>query len=194
MRNILVAVVVLGLFSLPVMAQDHARVEVFGGYQYSHFGNDFSPVSNANGWDTAVTYKLNRVLGVTADFTGAYHTIGAGTAGFPVDAPVRLYTYTFGPEASLGAGKVQPFVHVLFGGAHASLSASSGGVSTSFSASGFTEMMGGGVDVRVNRSFALRLLQADWVYYHFSSSNVFGGSNISSAGNAKIATGVVVRF
>jgi hypothetical protein len=191
MRNFLVSVIVLGLLSLPMMAQDHSKVEVFGGYQYSHFGNDFKPVSDANGWDAAATFKFNRTLGVTADFTGAYHTISAGSIGFPVNVPVRLYTYTFGPEASFKVGSLRPFVHVLLGGAHVSASISGG---TSPSINGFTEMMGGGADFKVNKFLSLRLIQADWVYYHFNSSSNFISSGISSAGNAKIATGVVVHF
>jgi len=193
MRNFLVLAVVLGILSIPMMAQDHSKVEVFGGYQFSHFGDDFSPVSSANGWDTSLTYKFNRMFGVTADFTGAYHTISAASFDTTADVPVRFYTYTFGPVATFNVkGKVKPFVHVLIGGAHLSASTTIDGAKQTATANGFTEMLGGGIDVKVNKHFALRLIQADWVYYHFNNSSII--SDVSSGGNAKIATGIVVRF
>jgi hypothetical protein len=172
MRKFIGLLVFLGLLSLPMMAQD--KVEVFGGYQYTHFDEDFSPVNHANGWDGSVTYKFSKMIGVTGDVSGAYRSIG------PVDA--HLYTYTFGPVVSFNAGRVKPFVHVLAGGA--TLGASGNSVN------GFAGMAGGGADLKLDRHFALRLFQADWVYYHFDNS----GSTLSSGGNVKLATGVVARF
>jgi hypothetical protein len=191
MRKVFVSVIVLGLLAIPMMAQDHSKVEVFGGYQYSHYGSSFSPVSVADGWDTSLTYKVNRTFGVTADFTGAYHTISAASIGTPVD--VRFYTYAVGPEASFKVGCLEPFVHMLFGGAHLSASASSAGAHASESVNGLTVMMGTGADVKINRHFSLRLIQADWVYYYFDSSALLSKS-VNSGDNAKIASGVVVRF
>lgn len=179
MRKFLTLFAFLGLLSLPVMAQN--KVEVFGGYQHTHFDDDFNPVNHANGWDGSVTYNFSKMLGVTGDVSGAYRSIG------PVDA--HLYTYTFGPVASFNAGRVKPFVHALVGGAE--LGANGGGANAS--SNGFAAIAGGGVDVKLDKHFALRLFQADWVYYHFS--DVFkSSSDISSGGNVKLATGVVVRF
>jgi hypothetical protein len=179
MRKFFGLLVFLGLLSLPMMAQD--KVEVFGGYQYTHFDEDFGSINHANGWDGSVTYKFSKMIGVTGDVSGAYRSIG------PVDA--HLYTYTFGPVVSFNAGRVKPFVHALAGGAN--LGANAGGPSVS--ANGFAAMAGGGVDLKLDRHFALRLFQADWVYYHFSDA--FGSSSdLSSGGTVKLATGVVVRF
>jgi hypothetical protein len=178
MQKFLMLFAFLGLLSLPMMAQD--KVEVFGGYQYTHFDEDFGSINHANGWDGALTYNFSKSIGVTADVTGAYRTIG-GTTG-------HFYTYAFGPTFSHNMGRVKPFVHVLAGGAN--LGASGGG--TDFSVNGFTAMAGGGADVKLDKHFALRLVQADWVYYHFDSSS--STPYLSNGGNVKIATGVVVRF
>jgi hypothetical protein len=179
MQKFFVLVVLLGILALPLMAQD--KVEVFGGYQYLHLSSDLSPVATANGWDAAVTGKFNKHIGVTGEFGGAYQTIkGVG---------IHIYTYTGGPVFSVdSAGKVNPFVHVLFGGAR--VSGSESGVSVSDS--GYTMMMGGGLDLKVSKVVAVRLAQFDWVYYHFGSSALLPST--SSSGNVKIASGIVFRF
>jgi len=163
---------------------------VFGGYQYLHFGNTTTDsVSGSgqsyNGWDGAATFNFNKHLGLTGDFGGGYATIGGVSS--------HIYTYTGGPVLSLDAGgKINPFVHALFGGAHASASESS----VSISENGFTTMLGGGVDVKVNRAIAVRLIQVDWLYYHLGSTTVAGVTlpSVGQSNNVRIATGIVIPF
>ena len=117
----------LGLVSLMAAAQEgsNSKAEIFGGYQYTKFDGGL----NANGFNGAVTGKLNRWFGVTADFSGAY--------GSQSGVDTKTYTYTFGPQISMHSGKVTPFAHALFGGVHESASATFAGTTTSASASGF---------------------------------------------------------
>jgi len=176
MQKCLVLIVLLGLFALPLMAQAYPKAEVFGGYQYLHINGSNGPDINANGWNASLTGNFNSWFGVAADFSGAYKTISG------VD--VKVYSYTGGPVVNLNSGgKVNPFVHALFGGAHASASLSGVG---SGSTNGFTMMYGGGADVKLNPLLAVRLVQADWVYYRFS------GNNLSH--NVRVSTGIVLRF
>jgi len=138
MKTLLVAAVSVLLLAVPVVAQqEYPRGEVFGGYQFSHF----DPSINANGWNAAVNGNLNRWLGVTADFSGAYKNGG------------HLHTYMFGPTFSARTERVTPFAHALFGGA-------TGGGETFFSMA-----VGGGLDVNANKHVALRLVQADWLLF-----------------------------
>jgi hypothetical protein len=179
MQRFFVLVVFLGLLSLPLMAQDYPKALVFGGYQYLHLGGSGTDI-NANGWNASLTGNFNSWFGVAADFSGAYKTINV--AGANVDA--KVYSYTGGPVVSLNsAGKVNPFVHALFGGAHLSGSVSGLG---SGSTNGFTMMFGGGADVKLNQILAVRLVQADWVYYRFSGN--------SESHNVRVSTGIVLRF
>jgi hypothetical protein len=173
-KKSLVLILFVGLLSIPLVAQDYPKAEVFGGYQYLHLGNGAD--INANGWNASLTGNFTKSFGVTADFSGAYKTISG------VDA--KVYSYTGGPVVNLNSGgKVNPFVHALFGGAHASASLSGAG---STSTNGFTMMFGGGADVKVNQILAVRVIQADWVYYRFSGD--------SESHNARISAGVVLRF
>ncbi len=120
---------------------------------------------------------------MTADFGGAYKTVNVGG----VNVSTKLYTYTGGPVVNLNSGgKVNPFVHALFGGAHASGSASFGGSSGWASINGFTMMFGGGVDAKVNSAIAVRVIQADWAYFRFNGA--------SDSHNVRISTGIVFRF
>lgn len=174
MKTFLTLIVVVGLLSFPLMAQDYPKAEIFAGYQYTHLGGS-DPTINANGWNASLTGNFNHWLGVTGDFSGAYKTISG------VD--LRVYSYTGGPVVSLNhGGTVNPFVHALFGGAHASASVSGLG---SGSDNGFTMMYGGGADIKMSKLLALRG-QLDWVYYRFSG--------VSESHNVRISTGIVLRF
>ena len=139
---------VLGVFSLPAAAQ---RVEVFGGYQFTHI----DPAFNANGWNASLTGNFKHVLGITADFSGA-HKNGA-----------NVYTYTFGPVLAARLPVVQPFVHALFGGMR---------ITDGSSTTGFAMQVGGGLDIGLRKGIGFRLLQADWMSLHFS-----GNANNSNA-------------
>jgi len=174
MQKFLVLVVFLGLLSFPLMAQDYPKAEIFGGYQFTHLGGSGTDI-NANGWNASLTGNFNSWFGVAADFGAAYKTISG--------ISTNVYTYTGGPVVSLNsAGKINPFVHALFGGAHASASLSGVG---SASENGFTTMLGGGVDIKLNRLLAFRG-QADWVYYRFNG--------VGESHNVRISPGIVIRF
>jgi hypothetical protein len=179
MKKLLVLIVFLGLFSLPLMAQD--RVEVFAGYQYLHIGgSDGVSGQGFNGFDTAVTGYFNKYVGVTGDFSGSYATVQG------VD--VHVYSYSGGPVLAFREGKVNPFVHFLVGGS--SFGASADGVSVS--KNGFSMLFGGGVDVKVAHAISWRVADVDWVYYHIGG--IDGGSSTSQSNNVRITTGLVFRF
>ena len=188
MNKWLVIALVIGLCTVPVLAQENTpKTEIFGGYQYSHFDASGTG-TNMNGWNGSVTGNFNKWLGVTADFSGAYKSQSASFSGTNVSADLKAYTYTFGPVVSLNhQGTVNPFVHALFGGVHGTLSGNVSGLgSAKASDSGFAMLLGGGADVKVTKSIAVRLIQGDWVHY-----SLFGTSGNS---NARISTGLVFRF
>lgn len=201
------------ILSLPVMAQDSGKSEVFGGYQFGHFGsvhttdpfsglpsdvNNVSANVNASGWDATYTYHINQSIGVAGDFSGNYGgpTVSEGVTGAngvgiiqPVKYHMHIYSYTFGPVYSFASkGNMTPFAHALIGGGTGSGSACSSGVSCTSvgSKSGIVAMIGGGVDMKYRKSLNLRLVQGDWIYTSFGTYG--SGSNI------RLATGVVFHF
>jgi len=132
--------VLFGLLCLSASAQ---RVEIFGGYQFTHL----SPRFNGNGWNAAVTGNFKHILGITGDFSGAYKD------------NLHIYTYTVGPVLTARLPVVQPFVHALFGGVTAS---------DRESTNGFAMLIGGGLDVGMRKGIGFRLVQADWISTRFS--------------------------
>jgi hypothetical protein len=179
MYKLVFFVLLFGLVVFPAIAQDTPKAEVFGGYQYTHVnvdtGSGTSEGFSFNGWNASLTGNFNKYFGVAADFSGAYKSISGVSA--------KVHTYTFGPVLSLNhEGTINPFVHALFGGAHASASFEGTGSGTN----GFAMMMGGGVDAKVSPRLAIRAIQADWVYYRFQG--------VGESKNVRISTGVVFRF
>ncbi len=159
------------MLAWPAMAGDFHRAEVFGGYQYTHVG---MPGAGANGLNLAVTGYPAKWLGLTGDFSAAYHS----TFG----ADLKAYTYTFGPTVVHRGERVSPYAHVLLGGFHASAEAFGFGGGLN----GFAMLAGGGVDVHVAGPVAVRLVQADWILWNSSGA--------TEKKNARISTGIVLRF
>ncbi len=170
MTKIFTIVVSLFLVTSLGAAQESPRAEIFGGYQYARVGGLLS----TNGWGAAVTGNLNRWAGVTADFSGLYKST-AGIGG-------RAQTFTFGPVLSVPGQRAKPFVHVLIGGFHAS----AGFQGLSAGTTGFVFMVGGGVDVKINRTVAIRIIQGDWISWR--------AQGMTENKNGRIATGLVFRF
>ena len=184
----LVLVLIAALISIPLMAQDTPKGEIFGGYQYLHIGsnNDLGSTSGQgfNGWNAAAQFNFSKNLGVEGDFSGSYATISG--------ISTHIYTYTGGPVVFAEAGPIKPFAHVLFGGAK--LSGTNSGVTITFD--GFAVLAGAGVDAKINRNLAVRIAQFDWLYYHFGSKTVGGVAfpSFSGSNNVRISTGIVLRF
>jgi len=197
MQKLVVLIVFLGLLALPLMAED--RAEVYGGYQYLRL-NDVGgcgssngcPDISANGWNAGVSGFFNHYFGVTGDFSGTYHTQSVSSHGTGINVPLHFYTFAGGPVVAFNRGKVNPYVHALFGGVHVGASASADGVSVSESKTGFVTAVGGGIDVKVAHAISVRLVDVDWVYYHFSG--IFGGPSYGNSDNVRITAGVVLRF
>jgi opacity protein-like surface antigen len=134
--------VIFGLLSLTAAAQ---KVELFGGYQFTHL----RPAFNASGWNASLTGNFKHVLGITADFSGTYKE------------NVNVHTYTVGPVFTAHLPIVQPFVHALFGG----ITASNGE-----SHSGFAMLIGGGLDLGLRKGIGFRIVQADWLSTRFAGN------------------------
>ena len=199
-KRLLFLVCVALVLSVPAMAQDAPKTEVFGGYSYFHSDGGGS----LHGWNGSVNVSLNKWLGVVADVSGHYgsESINVSTAiigvpNFSVEASAdsNVHTVLVGPQASYRKDKrLTPFGHALFGLArvHEEGSATStlpvvGTTTFSFSDSdtGFGMALGGGLDVKISRSVALRLIQADYLMTRL---------NGDTQNNARISVGFVFRF
>jgi opacity protein-like surface antigen len=155
------------------MAQEKA--ELYGGYSFFRTGTGLASGSsvNANGWDLAMTGKLNRYLGVTAEINGNYadNILGTGSKG-------SVHNALFGPTVTFTSGRLTPFAHALFGVSHLDGSTISGQNS-------FAMAYGGGLDVKVAKRLAVRMGQFDYVRTQFNSG---------SQNHFRYSSGIVLRF
>ena len=215
MKRLLLAAALTVLASASARAQEHPRGEVSGGFSYLHagpganlYGGDASAAGNLNNW-------FGIVAEFSGHYQSSGGTIGIPTpiptpittpivVPAPLPAPVvtvsahsNLYTFLIGPRLSYRKDKrLTPFVHMLPGLAR---SHTSGTVTTqllvmppavtdlhfSGSSTAFAMAIGGGLDMKLTKSLAFRILQADYLLTRF------GGA---TQNNARLTTGLEYRF
>ena len=200
------AILVLGLFCLPMMGMAQQRGDVathgsiFGGYSLLNNNSN-----NYNGWDAQGTFNLTRNFGVTADFSGTSRQVaGVSFLGFSAGSQQHIYNFLFGPTATAYFGRSSVFGHALFGTARSSLGAGVslpiiGGLSAPLnSANGFAMAFGGGVDIGLTKHFAIRPAQIDFMRTNFSAVDALAAGLSTGTGNSqnsfRYSAGIVWRF
>jgi opacity protein-like surface antigen len=173
LRKALCAMCLVFLASLPAMAQDVPKAEVFGGYSWA--GGNF------HGWNASVTGNVNKQLGIVADFSGHY--------GSELDGPILVkqdaHSFLFGPRFSFRGKRLTPFVYALFGATRFHESATIAGQNLFHSDTGFSSALGGGLDIKVNDRVAIRAFQIDYF-----RPNFFGEAH----NRGRLAFGVVLHL
>jgi len=144
---------------------------------------------NLNGGSATFAWSLKPggSLALVGDITAA-HAGSIASSGYDL----TLSSYTAGARYRLKLRQqpsLQPFGQVLVGVAHAG-GGLVGGHSPAASNAGaaFAANVGGGVDLRINRLFSARLIEADYLVTTFDNS-VNDHQN-----NLRISAGVVLRF
>ena len=179
------------------------RVELFVGYSYLRAVPELAAGNRLvwlNGGSTSIAFNFNRYLGMVADF-GAYTNSemrfnGAYTSTVDVNnSNVAAISYLFGPRLSFRKyDRITPFAQVLFGGVHANeilLANCTFSCTLLPSQSSFALTAGGGLDVRVHRHIAIRVIQAEYLMTRFSSYTT-GASGTQN--DMRLSAGIVFRF
>ena len=209
-RSLLVLGIVL-LFGTAAFAQDYAKIEVPLNYSYMRFNPENSHIISGlslNGGGGGVAIYINHWIGIQADFQG-YASLNR-TFVFPaianspcpigctVKASGDLFTYNVGPVMKYRSEHFEPFVETLFGGAHSNayqnlLKACQTACVTTQNPSNnaWDFMIGGGFDVPLSKSIAIRPVQFDFVLTRFG--NAFTGGN-NNQSNFRYNGGIVFRF
>jgi hypothetical protein len=170
MRNLVfVAVLLLGFCAVSV-AQDVPQFEVFGGWSVV-IPEEIVPQDVLNGWDASVVINANKLGGVEIDANGIY----SGDEGSP-----KIHSFLFGPHIAIRKyEKFTPYVHALFGGTHV------GYDDSIMNENGFSMAFGGGVDVKINKTFSIRPVQADFMTVRISGDFY---------NFARLSAGVVIKI
>jgi opacity protein-like surface antigen len=173
---------------LAASAQEVApKAEIFGGYSYvrADTGDTGLDSISAHGFNTSLAGNITKHIGIVGEFS-RFTTSQSFTdpilGGITFDS--NVVTYLFGPRITLHRGKAEPFVHALFGGARESDKVS-GGLVDQLTENAFAFALGGGLDVKVNDNFAIRVAQVDYL------GDKLGGQ---TANNFRYSVGIVIRL
>ena len=178
------------------------KAELFLGYSYLRSVPTLEAGNRLvwlNGGSASIAFNVNRYLGIVADvgdytnseirFQGAYRsTVDVN------DADGGVISYLFGPRLSFRHERITPFAQALFGGARASevtLADCTFSCTLLPVQNAFAWTAGGGLDVRVHRHFAIRVIQAEYMMTRFRD---YTTGNIASQNDMRLSSGLVFRF
>ncbi|HNB72885.1 MAG TPA: hypothetical protein PLU80_10870 [Acidobacteriota bacterium] len=124
------------LASIPTLAQDTPKAELFAGYSAARFANRGDYLS---GFSVSINGNFTRSVGVVADF-GTYFKNND-----------QIYNFMAGPRFSYRkSSRVTPFAQVLAG--------------VVAPEPAFTMAIGGGIDIKLNEHIAFRAVQVEYLF------------------------------
>lgn len=191
-------------------ATDWPQMETFLGYNFVRFNpnSDFAPSFNANGGNGQFVYNVTRWIGGVVD-VGA---VNKGTLN-QTSVDTTVMNFVAGPRFTFhNHSRFLPYAQALFGGAYSTTSTAidvlpltgtvfppgvilnpNEPVTARLHASntGFAMLIGGGLDIRLNKHVAFRPFEAS--YYMTRIPSLLTG-NISNRNNFRYAAGVNFLF
>jgi len=182
-------------------AQEVAKVELFGGYQFARLDSSVFSDDAFHGWTAAVQGNLTHSFALVGEVSGVFNNLERSPAFPGVSRDSSEYFYLFGPRFTKRMSKGNIFVHALIGGAHGAMpttitifpplvcdpTAPTCPPATTISRvtnSGFAMAFGGGADLNFGDRFAWRVGQLDYVYTHQGDSG----------NHFRYSTGIVIRL
>jgi len=189
------------LFAMTTLAaaqdQTTPKVELFGGYSFVHPGANIHgqlpgaslPVSsrlevNPRGAGLSATYNFNRWFGLTLD--GSTHWgSGESTLARRID-DAAFSNLSFGPKVTFRGNHFSPFLEALIGDHRLMPDAFHDVDKLGF-------LLGGGLDVKVSKHVALRLLRADYVMssYRYGPKATTASTDLRGV---RLQSGIVFLF
>ncbi len=200
------------LFGTVAFAQDYPKVETSPAFMFIRTptsftipagapvgiaGTSFNESFNCAGGGGTFAYNVSSVVGIAADLGGCKY-FGNTIPALSSKLSGSDFTYMFGPRFTYrNKSKIQPFGEINFGGNRLSLSCNSGTAcnGVSYSKNAFALTVGGGFDINVSRKFAIRLIQAEYLYTRFGNScNLELCSNNNNQNSFRLKSGIVLRW
>ncbi len=211
MRKFFLASVLVVLLSTLGLAQknidEYDKVEIFVGYSGASLvsDDDFEPIDN--GINVSAVYNIHRYFGIKVDVSGTFKTIeGDYFSPFTepqLNPPSRysadhsLYNATIGVQFKNNKREalLKPFGHVLVGyGKHRdkfTTACPTGAICQpfNFDFNGVSLILGGGLDIKINRRIDVRVIQLDVnpIFYKLDQQNFIYP-------NTRFSSGIVFKF
>jgi hypothetical protein len=168
------------------------RDEIFGGYSWlapNGWGDlDYRINNIPKGFDASNTYYFCATCNLGVVIDGSGHFSGATTPGNPFTSNDKTGVgYVLGGlQYKYHTNSLSPFFRGFVGVANISPDCCHD-TEWSFAAGG-----GGGLDLRVSPRFSIRLVQADYIYSHYS--HIFASTHSTQWNSVRLATGVVFNL
>jgi opacity protein-like surface antigen len=205
-------------------SDSYPRVETSPAFVYQHNAAVLggSQSFNCYGFGGTFAYNFTSMIGLAADLGGCRVAGLDNTYGVGSKVHVGEGTYVFGPRFTFrNFGKIQPFLETNFGIEHIRVKCNNGNLGnacgsvtavqplptdttviivtnpndTSVGKSAFALTVGGGLDIKFNRKFALRLVQAEYLYTRFGNDCQFAVcSNNNGQNSFRLKSGIVIGW
>jgi opacity protein-like surface antigen len=201
MKKIILLATMLLVVSMTAFAQDkYPKFELAGTYTMVRYDIQILGNESIHGYGISAQYNANKVFGVVGEWTathgksGPYSLAQGGRIYQIPEVDTRFQTLMFGPRISGRTKPVTVFGHWLVGAATNKLDDDIGAYNyNSFTKWQFAMAIGGGVDINVSKSVAIRAAQFDWVPVHSSLDEV-SSSTKTFWNNVRYQAGVVFKF
>ncbi len=171
----------------PADVQPHAELAVAYNYERSNVPPGGCTCFGLNGGSASFAWPVRPGgFALVAD-VGVAHSGSITGSGYSL----TLSTFTAGTRylPRLGSSKVQPHGQVLVGFAHSGGTLVSGAnTAVSNSGAAFAAQVGGGLDLKLNRRFSIRMAEADYLVTTFKN-----GVN-DHQNNLRLGAGAVFHF
>ena len=194
------------------MAQSDEKFDIYGDYSYIQFNPSLTGLQSRafNGGGGGVQYNFLPFLGIRADLQGYGSTSWTLNYSAPVVTPhgtipagsytsnANMFTYGFGPAVRFPLHRVTVFGDLLFGQSNTNgygnltkaIVAGGGTIQASATQHPFTMMVGGGLDLNLNKTIALRLGEIDYMLTRYSNPII----NTNNQNNFRYLGGIVFKF
>jgi opacity protein-like surface antigen len=155
---------------------------------------------NFNGFEAAYVRRVSRYFGVKGDFSAAYRNSTSqsefqAVPGGPITSlrsktNSSLYNVLGGIQIkdSASTSRFRPFAHALAGVAHSrykfDTNLNTNNFGGTFSETGFSAVIGGGLDIKINNRFDFRAFQVD-----YNPTRLGGGTQ----NNVRFGIGLVIK-
>jgi opacity protein-like surface antigen len=220
MRKYFVLVGVIVLTAGAALSQEFPKVETSPAFMFirssPNLTNAYTIIPPGGGTPVAITgsnnfncaggggtiaYNVSSLLGIAMDLGGC--KIFGNTVGLGNKISGSQFTYLFGPRITIRtASPFQPFFELGFGGDRIALSCQSSAASCisragtgSYSKNAFALTVGGGFDIKINKKFAIRPIQAEYLYTRFGNNCAAAVCNNNNNQNSfRLKSGFVVGW
>jgi opacity protein-like surface antigen len=200
MKRLSVLAGLLLITSMALAQSDYPKVETSPAFMYIR--TPIQGVSfNCAGGGGTLAYNMSSAIGIAADLGGCRYfgnTIGLGNTITAND-----FTFMFGPRFTYRSSSAfQPFAEVNFGGNRLSATCKSSALNcvnrtlgATFTKTAFALTAGGGFDIKLNKKFAIRLVQAEYLYTRFGNDCPLAVCNNNNSQNSfRLKSGIVIGW